>query len=84
VTQYALEDGTYDRLYHNMVFHKHLSHSNGVTIHILGISCKEWKQNVDIHSKIMTANHAELAHIKCFRPNFLPWNTNLKLYKALI
>jgi hypothetical protein len=36
-----------------------------------------WK---DIHSTIMTANHAYSAHIKLFRSKLLSWNTKLKIY----
>jgi len=36
-------------------------------IHILGISCKEWKEHVYRHSKIITASCAHLPHITHFR-----------------
>jgi hypothetical protein len=38
----------------------------------------------DIHSIIMTANHAYSAHIKLFRSKLLSRNTKLEIYKTLI
>jgi hypothetical protein len=38
----------------------------------------------DIHSKILTSNHAYSTHIKLFRSKLLSRNTKLKIYKTLI